>query len=135
MLTAENITSYFVAAKDPEAGEEYYGLLSMAELILLLKREPIQKADYIDYLKSLSNDGQKEEQLDAVSKWESDLDEKVAVVELSVVRFAGGEPAGAHGILELFKNGSETSLIFDRKGLVFVPSADRRRTKQLGTNV
>jgi KaiC/GvpD/RAD55 family RecA-like ATPase len=123
MLTAEQITSFFVAAKDEESGDDYYGLLSMAELILSFERRSLLKANYLGYLRAIVSDKKKS----ALEAWEERLDDEVAAVELSVIRFAGGEPAGAHGVLELFKDKSEMSSLFHKKGLVFIPSRDRIR--------
>ncbi len=41
MLSAEGATSIFVAAHEGKIDPQYYGLLSMAELILSLEREGI----------------------------------------------------------------------------------------------
>jgi KaiC/GvpD/RAD55 family RecA-like ATPase len=127
MLTAENVTSFFVAAKDDESGEDYYGLLSMAELILSFERRSLPKSKYTGYLRSLLPKTISASKKAALSAWHERLDDEMGAVELKVVRFAGGEPAGAHGVLELFKDGSKISAVFGRKGLVFIPSSDRVR--------
>ena len=127
MLTAEQITSFFVAAKDEESGEDYYGLLSMAELILSFERHALPKRKYVSYLRSLLSKEMAVRKKSDLSSWEKQLDDEIGAVELKVVRFAGGEPAGAHGIVELFKDKSYMSKLFARKGLVFIPSSDRLR--------
>jgi hypothetical protein len=129
MLTAEGVTSYFVAARDQESGDDYYGLLSMAELILSFTRRPLPREEYQNYMRSLLPETLDSPRDQAVREWEDNLDQTMATVELTVVRFAGGEPAGANGILELFKDGSEMNHVFGRRGLVFIPA--RRRLRAL----
>ena len=55
--------------------------------------------------------------------------EAVGAVELKIERFAGGQPAGAAGILELVKEGRLRRL-FPNEGLVLVPYADEHVEKR-----
>jgi KaiC/GvpD/RAD55 family RecA-like ATPase len=123
MLTAEHITSYFVAGKDEQTIHDY-GLLSMAELILIAERRDMDKADYLSFMNALSRENGASVD-GSMAEWLSELDDKVQPVCLQVDRFAGGEPAGAYGVLELFED--KTSRIFKRRGLEFIPSTDRVR--------
>src|ERR1039458_7921783 len=90
MLCAEQITSYFVAAHDKNARADYYGLDSMAELIVQLNRRVFDRAVYLGYVKRAFQLPTAEyEKL--IATWP----EKVGAVELKIERFAGGQPAGA----------------------------------------
>jgi hypothetical protein len=51
------------------------------------------------------------------------LGEHVSVVTLSVERFAGGDPAGAQGVLELLQGG--LARLVGRRGMLFIPLSQR----------
>lgn len=130
MLSAEGVTSYFVAADDVRAvegtedgqgqvGSNYYGLDAMAELILRLRRGTMQRAEYFKLVTSARD---AKTQLPN-RKLLKQLAPYVSRVEVSVERFAGGKPAGAAGILELVGHGSTLEKIVGRRGLIMVPYA------------
>jgi KaiC/GvpD/RAD55 family RecA-like ATPase len=119
MLSAEGATSIFVAAHEEHVASEYYGLLSMAELIISLERKPFKRNDYIYWFNRKMPSGAHT----ALSK--SDLPAEVTAVQLEVERFAGGQPAGARGILELVREGEPLFDWCGQAGLVFVPCTDR----------
>jgi KaiC/GvpD/RAD55 family RecA-like ATPase len=131
MLSAEGVTSYFVAADDvrrsdngsdrhPQTGFDYYGLDAMAELILQLRRGPEARKRYFELLRQA-----RPQDLPPLDNGlELELPETVSRVELSVERFAGGQPAGAAGILELVGDGTAVlHKIVGRNGLILVPYA------------
>jgi KaiC/GvpD/RAD55 family RecA-like ATPase len=117
MLTAESITSYFVAASTDEDGGDH-GLLSMAELILETERIAMAKDQYLALLRRAVP--QDESVWKAIDEY---LGERVSVVTLSVERFAGGDPAGAQGVLELLQG--ELARLVGRDGMLFMPMSQR----------
>jgi KaiC/GvpD/RAD55 family RecA-like ATPase len=112
-------TSIFVAAHEEHVASEYYGLLSMAELIISLERKTFKRDDYIDWFNRKMPPGAH------TPLSESDLPADVTAVQLEVERFAGGQPAGARGILELVRRGEPLFDWCGQAGLVFVPCTDR----------
>jgi len=129
MLTAEGVSSFFVAAREPEQETgEYYGVEAMAELILNFKRETCSKDDYVayaaehlDYLRSESKTKQGWRQ-SKVKQSKAKLQDERGVVVTEVVRFAGGQAAGAKGILELIDARDPLCPLYgDRPGLHFLP--------------
>jgi KaiC/GvpD/RAD55 family RecA-like ATPase len=125
MLSAEGVATFVVAAEDKSDANEYYGLTSMAELILSFKRCAYGRTRYADRVKAVYG-----RQTD-VSAWESavrELPPRVSTVELTVERFAGGEPAGASGLLELIGNKEDPKYaLHQRLGMVFTPFAGASR--------
>ena len=123
MLSAEDATSIFVSAHEESISPDHYGLMSNAELIVSFKREPMLKAAYAKEIESVLDKRAK-------SRFKGlliGLPESVSTVKLSVDRFAGGQPAGANGILELVTAGSPLRGIVTTNfgDLIFVP-VDRR---------
>jgi hypothetical protein len=134
MLSAEGVTSYFVAADDIRGGKahkgsqnygdhDYYGLDAMAELILRLRRVRMEREAYYDLLVKARDDDQDNlPDRDAIL---SVLPPRISSVELSVERFAGGQPAGAAGLLELIGQQSTPVpyKIVQKNGLFLIPYA------------
>jgi hypothetical protein len=104
MLTAEGITSIFVAVTEPGQPPEQYGLLPMADIILSFTHRRLNREHY-DWL--LLNERQRNEK----GKPKSDplSDPKVQVVVLRVVRMPGGQAAGTRGMLELISEDEKRS--------------------------
>lgn len=128
MLSAEGVSSFFVAAREPgQKTGEYYGVESMAELILNFEREPFDKKDYcqsakghFEYLqeKGLIEKDWSSEYRDAA---ENKVQDKRFAVVTEVVRFAGGQAAGAKGILELIDDDDPLCPLYGNKpGLHFL---------------
>ena len=88
------MTSYFVAAHEAGTASEYYGLDSMAELIIQLYRKEYERKQYLDYLQVAFQDKMSKS---VRSILERRMRLLVEAVELRVVRFAGGQPARAVG--------------------------------------
>jgi hypothetical protein len=126
MLSAEGATSIFVAAHEGKIDPQYYGLLSMAELILSLERKEFNRREYIQWIKQWIKPG--------LDGYLSDLndDEKVTLVQLEVDRFAGGQPAGRRGILELVKESDPIFKWSGQAGLIFVPCEYKETDKMPG---
>ena len=115
MLSAEGATSVFVAAESRQGEHEHYGLLSMADLILSLQRTTFKKTDYMPWLHASHPQGAHEAELSIR------LPDELHAVQLEVVRFAGGQPAGATGILELVKKEHPLYEWLGSTGLVLIP--------------
>jgi KaiC/GvpD/RAD55 family RecA-like ATPase len=131
MLTGEKITSIFVAVEEPGQPAEQYGLLPMADLILSFERRRFSFNDYynhldeargLDDIKGEPGLGQRIEKMkddfyllpEEIGKRPESHREEVV---LQVVRFAGGQKAGAGGILELVE-GKDNEL-YEQRGLYF----------------
>ena len=119
MLSAEEVTSIFVAAREEQVATEYYGLLSMAELILSLERESVSRSDCSPWIKSWIAPEASDDTL------RQTLPQDLSTVRLTVLRFAGGRPAGASGLLELVKPGHPFYSLCGKSGLMFVPCVER----------
>jgi KaiC/GvpD/RAD55 family RecA-like ATPase len=123
-LTAEQITSIFIAVPE-EKGQptEQYGLLPMADLILSFKRKKVKIHKYVEAVLKACENKFKSQSL-SFKKMQEEIkqmkDKYIEEVVLEVVRFSGGQRAGACGILEL-KDKKNTKLAdyYDRSGLHF----------------
>ena len=119
-LIGEHTTSIFIAVPEEEGQpNEQYGLLPMADLILSFDRKKIITRHYIEAVRTahgsaLADFKQRAERLSKTQK------EYVEEVVLEVVRFSGGQRAGACGVLELV-NKLTRDCIYDRLGLHFSP--------------
>jgi KaiC/GvpD/RAD55 family RecA-like ATPase len=117
MLTAEQVSSFFVTAVD-EQTTETYGLETMAELILDFSRKPCSPEEFAEHV-------QKSYPQKKLTKLRSRLKSSRQVVVLRVGRYAGGQAAGAEGILELIEGDNHLlEEIEPSEDLVFLPSAD-----------
>lgn len=123
ILSAEGITSIFIAVTERGQPEEQYGLLPMADLILSFRMESFSFGDYYKHLKGVWDFDQYNDEIktriENVSKKSQDCckDE----IELQVVRFAGGQRAGAKGILELVNEHQLEDSLYERPGLHLTP--------------
>jgi KaiC/GvpD/RAD55 family RecA-like ATPase len=113
ILTAEEITSFFIAVEEPGQPQEQYGLLAMADALLSIQHVSLFKKDYIGHLKEAGR------QVSADSTAAvADLHETVT---LRIVRFAGGQAGGPGGILELVDSGDPGFQLYNDVGLHFSP--------------
>lgn len=126
MLSAERVTSYFVAAHDRRTKSEYYGLDSMAELIVQLDRRVYRREDYFAFFQRAFPSELPQAEY---SKKLQEFPDRIGAVELRIERFAGGQPAGAAGILELVKKPGPLSEICGKQGLILVPYAQEHVSK------
>lgn len=98
MLSAEDVTSFFVSAHDTAREETYYGLESIAELIIDFRHRRVPREKYqlaCDAYRSLEGSFDP-----ALSPEGAQVDAKQHTVCVKVVRFAGGQPASGGGFLE-----------------------------------
>ena len=118
MLTAEEVSSFFVTAVDDKS-KETYGLETMAELIVEFDRRRCTAEEYLEYVKQTYG----EDNLDVGSLRAKVWTER-NVVMLTVGRYAGGQAAGAAGILELVEKGKGHALegLEEKGDLVFMPA-------------
>jgi hypothetical protein len=118
MLSAEGVSSFFVGAKEVGQPEEYYGLLSMAELILTLDRKSFKKEEYIGLVQSAFEENSRSPEFALAAR---NFPKEHNAVLLEVVRYAGGQAPGANGILELVNEGDFLFPLYGGQGLLFVP--------------
>ncbi len=117
-LSADGITSFFIAVEEPGQPPEQYGLLSMADAIISFTHEFFTKDDYCSHLnKYLKYDEKDKSVIGAIE----DLTDPIETTVMRVNRFAGGRAPGAFGILELIHHESRKRHIFDKIGLNFIP--------------
>ena len=95
-FNAEEATSIFIAVDEPGQPDHQYGLLTMADLIMVLQQRLFPSKDYFGHLKeaSISTD-------DINNELKDRFGDNISAVTLHVERFAGGQRAGTGGILEL----------------------------------
>lgn len=111
MLTAEKVTSIFIAVEEKGQPAEQYGLLSMADALLSFDQERFLKGNYCGHIREAGSN------LKAIEEKIGDVRQTIVV---RVVRFAGGQAAGAGGILELVDNTADGALVGE-PGLHFIP--------------
>ncbi len=128
MLHAEGISSFFVAAREPDQPPEYYGLESLAELILNFKQMPVKKPTYDRLVRAhreyLSVRGLKTHRATAreIKSALAALPPERSCVQVEVVRYAGGRAAGAQGLLEFIdEDDNKFALYAKQPGLHFLP--------------
>lgn len=131
-LSAENVTGFFIAVEEPGQPPEQYGLLSMADALVSFTQKRFNKADYLGHIKYYLD-------IKSTDKYEKELPEFQDIVTLRITRFAGGQAAGAGGILELIKENEIKLELYNRDlqknnrgtplpGLVFVPFSSNYST-------
>jgi KaiC/GvpD/RAD55 family RecA-like ATPase len=116
-LAAIGVTSVFVGADTDEPDEALRNLLSMAELIISVKRQrSFQKDRFIGMLPNASKDSVRK---DGTREAEL-LPDTFLTTELTVVRYAGGKAAGSQGLLEFVAQNSALCRVLS-PGLQFIP--------------
>jgi KaiC/GvpD/RAD55 family RecA-like ATPase len=115
MLSGEGVSSFVVAARE-ERRPDYYGLQTMAELILDFERQTLKRSEMLRYVTQTFsvNEKQKRALLRRYPK------EHQAVV-VSVVRHAGGQAAGSKAVLELAEEEDPLREVCSEKDLVVLP--------------
>lgn len=119
-LSAEEITSIFIAVEEPGQPPEQYGLLSMADLIVQFTQRDFLTEDYcrllgrwVDHVKKMNTD--------ELASLKKQMPEYYSSVVMSVVRYSGGQAAGGGGILELVEEGSDVMGLYGEARLFFTP--------------
>lgn len=115
-FSAENITSFFIAVRDKDQPSDYYGLLSMADVLISFDRDKIPKVKFFTYL-----DNHLEIEKEVLENIKSEWPDEHQTTIMRIMRFAGGQEAGDGGILELIHKESKKHNIYGREGLRFVP--------------
>jgi KaiC/GvpD/RAD55 family RecA-like ATPase len=133
MLAGEEVSSFFVAARE-EGRSDYYGLDSMAELILEFEHRDFPRDEIRQHLNTVLPNNQPAGNTDTSKMKESSL--RRAVV-LTVGRFAGGQSAGAEGILELLEDDAGRKDLglnqeYASDDLIFIPR-NLTQTGEFGT--
>ncbi|MEO6742677.1 MAG: ATPase domain-containing protein [Chthoniobacteraceae bacterium] len=121
-LSGEGATSIFIAVAGADQPEKQYGLLPMADLILSFQSHTFQFEEYKRHLASAaaSNGEPAAKALEKRLRCLPEADEYPRTeVVLEVERFAGGERAGARGILELVVQPGQS--LHASRGLHFTP--------------
>ncbi len=117
-LSGEGATSIFIAVDEPGQPAEQYGLLPMADLILAFYPRRFRFDDYYNHLNEVRKlDGAKGELRARIAEMREDRIQFIEEIVLQVVRFAGGQRAGAQGLLELVDDTSRG--LYERAGLQF----------------
>ncbi len=128
-LTAEQTTSIFIAVPE-EKGQPatQYGLLPMADLILSFNRKKIETNACREAMTALPRLSEKTKR-DINTMFDPSVKPYVEEIVLEVVRFSGGQRAGACGMLELINQDSDKLVklkgYYDRPGLHFTEFSDR----------
>jgi len=122
LLAAEQVTSFFVAARE-EGRPDYYGLGSMAEVILEFEYRDFPREEVRLHLTAVLPGNQAIHNSDT-TKWKN-LSSRQAVV-VTLRRFAGGQSAGEAGILELLPDEAarkelELGHNYAAEDLIFIP--------------
>ncbi len=117
-LSAENVTSFFIAVEEPGQPQEQYGLLSVADALISFTRVEYKKNDYLSFVRNHLGTRTDDPNYRIV---EEELPASEQVVTMRIVRFAGGQAAGAGGLLELIHKDTLKSKLYKTEGLVFVP--------------
>jgi hypothetical protein len=110
-LSAEGVTSIFIAVEEKGQPIEQFGLLPMSDLIVSFDRRRFAYDQYMAHIQD--SWGQKESKpiLEDIRHRES--------IVLEVLRSSGGHSAGARGLLELIEDASTE--LYQSEGLHFTP--------------
>jgi hypothetical protein len=111
-LSGEGITSIFIAVEEPGQPAEQYGLLPMADLILSFRPYKFSLGAYLGHLEEAARrpnrEGEFSQRQETIKLKSQPLDSFREEIVLEVVRFAGGQRAGAKGLLELVDNPADS---------------------------
>jgi hypothetical protein len=122
-LSGEEATSIFITVDEPGQPPEQYGLLAMADLILSFQTQRFSFNDYYYHMNEAykldQETGEFRKHIETVKQ--AKKNSHVGEVVLQVVRFAGGQRAGARGLLELVDNPTSSLYLDQRSGLHFTP--------------
>jgi KaiC/GvpD/RAD55 family RecA-like ATPase len=124
-LSGEGITSICIAVNEPGQPVEQYGLLPMADLILSFSLRGFPVLDYYDHINAswaIEENGEiAKKVLELKRDYEARRETLQEAIVLQVVRFSGGQRAGARGILELVNEKDLVNSLYSKAGLHFTP--------------
>lgn len=119
-LNGESVTSIFVAVETIDQPLRQYGLLPMADLVLTFDSKTFKFEYVLDRIANYEDTRENDPTLRELMKKLEGKDHNTVTVNIS--RFAGGEKAGAQGILELItRDNHEIYDLFGATGLHFIP--------------
>lgn len=120
-LSGENVTSIFIAVDEPGQPFRQYGLLPMADLIMSFYPHKFKFDPYYKHLNEVYNfDNNPKRARNRIEKVRDELAESTQFpIVIQVVRFAGGQKAGARGILELVNSEDLIQTLYSKAGLHF----------------
>ncbi|MEM8922733.1 MAG: hypothetical protein AAGD35_04455 [Actinomycetota bacterium] len=129
MLSAEQVTSLFVAVEEEGQPPEQYGLLSMADALLRFSSELVERERWATWLyeagvtdtSGMSEARRKKARTDYNALIARSFPEKIQTVAMHIERYAGGQAAGKGGFFELINAAHPNLEPFDARGLVFAP--------------
>jgi KaiC/GvpD/RAD55 family RecA-like ATPase len=130
-LTAESITSIFIGVEEPGQPPEQYGLLSMADLILSFRQQWFLQDDYFGHL----GEALEIKDNNAFTNVKDKLGSIIPAVVMSVVRYTGGQAAGASGILELVAKSDAVRSIYGSEGLHFIPLSPKYQQGSISRDI
>jgi KaiC/GvpD/RAD55 family RecA-like ATPase len=120
-LSSIGVTSVFVGADTEGIDKSLRDLLSMAELIVRFKRKKkYAKETFIKILSDAKDQWKTGVTADNLASKLEKVEDTFPITELTVERYAGGQPAGAHGMLELVTTESVATEVLPL-GLHFIP--------------
>ena len=127
ILSAEQITSIFIAVTEPGQPEEQYGLLSMADLIMSFDMQHFKFQEYFEHLNEVWQYEKRENEIkERVKKVKEKFGKTIRYeIVLQIIRFAGGQRAGAKGILELVDEHQLDDSLYVKPGLHFTPLSQK----------
>ena len=131
-LSAEDVTSIFIAVEEPGQPPEQYGLLSMADALISFQHKDFALDEYLENVGAYFGYKEDDEMVLYARQY---LPAIQNIVTMQIVRFAGGQAAGAGGLLELVHKQTHKTKIFRdilckyhecsddelKEGLVFIP--------------
>lgn len=137
-FSGEDVTSIFIAVDEPGQPLEQYGLLPMADLIISFYPKTIEARNYLSHLESdeswsikkPKNKYHDERIKNFKLRLSENIDLLMNIISLQVVRYAGGQRAGAEGILELVDKQDNLGL-YDEMGLHYTKFSTEYDTGKL----
>ncbi len=120
-LSGEGATSIFIGVDEPGQPVEQYGLLPMADLIISFNPFRFSFNDYYNHLEAAGRftglDKQYQTKIAGIKRISGNTDREEVV--LQVIRSAGGQRAGARGLLELIDRDKLDQALHKTPGLHF----------------
>lgn len=120
-LSGEGVTSIFIGVDEPGQPVEQYGLLPMADLILSFNPYRFSFTDYYNHLEAagrfIEMSKEYQSKITRIKELSGNNDREEVV--LQIIRSAGGQRAGARGLLELIDRDKLDVSLHESPGLHF----------------